>query len=65
MKLNDINVMYIQVKFYFLPLRDAACYLCWAFARAYHPEQMAPYVKQLARGLLIVALFDREVSIKI
>lgn len=42
-------------------IRDAACYLCWAFARAYHPEQMAPYVKQLARGLLIVSLFDREI----
>ncbi|KAK7066938.1 hypothetical protein SK128_026750 [Halocaridina rubra] len=42
-------------------IRDAACYLCWAFARAYHPDQMLPYVKQLATGLLIVALFDREI----
>ncbi|KAG0714956.1 Tubulin-specific chaperone D [Chionoecetes opilio] len=42
-------------------IRDAACYLCWAFARAYHPDQMAPYVNQLATGLLIVALFDREI----
>ncbi|KAK8745723.1 hypothetical protein OTU49_000345 [Cherax quadricarinatus] len=42
-------------------IRDAACYLCWAFARAYHPDQMTTYVKQLATGLLIVALFDREI----
>ncbi|XP_071539059.1 tubulin-specific chaperone D isoform X2 [Panulirus ornatus] len=42
-------------------IRDAACYLCWAFARAYHPDQMTPYVKQLATGLLIVALYDREI----
>ncbi|XP_045621060.2 tubulin-specific chaperone D isoform X2 [Procambarus clarkii] len=42
-------------------IRDAACYLCWAFARAYHPDQMAPYVEQLATGLLIVSLFDREI----
>ncbi|XP_068211073.1 tubulin-specific chaperone D isoform X2 [Palaemon carinicauda] len=42
-------------------IRDAACYLCWAFARAYHPDQMLPYVKQIATGLLIVALFDREI----
>lgn len=42
-------------------IRDAACYLCWAFARAYHPDQMTPYVNKLAVGLLIVALFDREI----
>ncbi|KAG7177956.1 Tubulin-specific chaperone D-like [Homarus americanus] len=42
-------------------IRDAACYLCWAFARAYHPEQIYPYVNQLATGLLIVTLFDREI----
>ena len=35
-------------------VRDAACYLCWAFARAYAPEVMAPYVAQLAPGLLTV-----------
>lgn len=42
-------------------IRDAACYLCWAFARAYHPDQMAPYIRELATGLIIVALFDREI----
>ncbi|KAK3890720.1 hypothetical protein Pcinc_005355 [Petrolisthes cinctipes] len=42
-------------------IRDAACYLCWSMARAYHPQQLAPYVQQLATGLLIVALFDREI----
>ncbi|KAK4314199.1 hypothetical protein Pmani_014498 [Petrolisthes manimaculis] len=42
-------------------IRDAACYLCWSMARAYHPQQLAPYIQQLATGLLIVALFDREI----
>ena len=25
-------------------VRDAACYVCWAFARAYSPEVMMPYI---------------------
>ena len=29
-------------------VRDAACYVCWAFARAYEPEVMKPYVKDIA-----------------
>ena len=35
-------------------VRDAACYVIWAFARAYAPEIMSPYVHELARGLLTV-----------
>jgi hypothetical protein len=31
------------------PVRDAACYVCWAFARAYDPKQIKPYVNQIAR----------------
>ena len=43
-------------------VRDAACYVCWAFARAYSPEVMAPYVSELSRGMLLAALFDREIN---
>ena len=30
-------------------VRDAACYVCWAFARAYDPEELLPHVNQIAR----------------
>jgi hypothetical protein len=43
-------------------VRDAACYVCWAFARAYDPSVMRPHVLPLARGMLVTALFDREVN---
>lgn len=43
-------------------VRDAACYVCWSFARAYEPEQLKPYVNAIASGLVISALFDREVN---
>ena len=44
-------------------IRDAACYVSWSFARAYSPQEMAPYVPVIAPQLLIVACFDREVSL--
>ena len=31
-------------------VRDAACYVCWAFARAYAASVMRPHVQGLARG---------------
>jgi hypothetical protein len=43
-------------------VRDAACYVCWAFARAYAPQVMSPYVSILANGLLCMAVFDRELN---
>eukprot|EP01138_Halocafeteria_seosinensis_P011721 gb/GECG01011978.1/.p1 GENE.gb/GECG01011978.1/~~gb/GECG01011978.1/.p1 ORF type:complete len:1494 (+),score=189.78 gb/GECG01011978.1/:1-4482(+) len=43
-------------------VRDAACYVCWAFARAYEPRLMKPYVEGLANAMLQVALYDREVN---
>ena len=44
-------------------IRDAACYVCWSFARAYDPEVLRPHVNKIASGLLIVTAFDREVVI--
>ena len=43
-------------------VRDAACYVCWAFARAYAPDVLRPHVLYLSRGMLVTALFDREVN---
>ena len=43
-------------------VRDAACYVCWAFARAYAPDVLRPHVLDLSRGMLVTALFDREVN---
>lgn len=43
-------------------IRDAACYMCWAFARAYNADDLKPFVQQISSGLLTVAVFDREVN---
>ncbi|KAG5683911.1 hypothetical protein PVAND_013169 [Polypedilum vanderplanki] len=43
-------------------IRDAACYVCWAFARAYDPQDLQPFVQKIATGLLIVTVFDREIN---
>ncbi len=45
-------------------VRDAACYVCWAFARAYSREVMAPHVSALADAMLVTALFDREINVR-
>ena len=43
-------------------VRDAACYTYWAFARAYDPNILKPFVLELSRSILIACLFDREVN---
>lgn len=43
-------------------IRDAACYMSWAFARAYNPQDLAPFVDRIASGLLVTTVFDREIN---
>eukprot|EP00794_Sanderia_malayensis_P017380 gene17380-19119_t len=43
-------------------VRDAACYTCWSFARAYDPKELKDYVAQISSSLLIACIFDREVN---
>ena len=43
-------------------VRDAACYVCWAFARAYSPIVMRPFIAELTAAMLITALYDREIN---
>ncbi|XP_033109918.1 tubulin-specific chaperone D-like isoform X2 [Anneissia japonica] len=43
-------------------VRDAACYVCWSFARAYDPNDIQPYVNSIASALIVTAIFDREVN---
>ncbi|CAL7948916.1 unnamed protein product [Xylocopa violacea] len=43
-------------------IRDAACYICWSFPRAYDPHIIQPYVKEIAAMLLVVTCFDREIN---
>ena len=42
-------------------VRDAACYLCWALARVSEPRD-AGLAHLMARKLMMVCLFDREVN---
>uniref|UniRef100_A0A8C9LU74 Tubulin-specific chaperone D n=1 Tax=Piliocolobus tephrosceles TaxID=591936 RepID=A0A8C9LU74_9PRIM len=43
-------------------VRDAACYVCWAFARAYEPRELKPFVTAISSALVITAVFDRDVN---
>lgn len=43
-------------------IRDAACYVCWSFSRAYESHILAPFVKDIASALLVVTCFDREIN---
>ncbi|XP_039332583.1 tubulin-specific chaperone D isoform X2 [Saimiri boliviensis] len=43
-------------------VRDAACYVCWAFARAYEPQELKPFVTTISSALLITTVFDRDIN---
>lgn len=43
-------------------IRDAACYMCWAFARAYEPSVLKQFINKIAAGLLVTTVFDREIN---
>jgi hypothetical protein len=43
-------------------VRDAASYVCWAFARAYAPEVLSPFVDMFSEAMLLASLFDREIN---
>ncbi|KAF9779616.1 TBCD protein [Thelephora terrestris] len=45
-------------------VRDAASYVLWSLARAHDPKALAPHASGLAKRLITVALFDREVHIR-
>ncbi|KAJ7670233.1 TBCD protein [Mycena rosella] len=45
-------------------VRDAAAYVLWALARAQDPSALAPHADNLARRLVTVALYDREIHIR-
>lgn len=45
-------------------VRDAASYVCWAFARAYDPAVLQAHVGQLAAQLLVTAVYDRESNVR-
>lgn len=44
-------------------VRDAACYACWSFARAYDAALFLPRLERtLAPAMLITCVFDRELN---
>jgi tubulin-specific chaperone D len=43
-------------------VRDAAAYVCWAFARTYRPEAMVACLPVLTPALLMTSCYDREVN---
>ncbi len=45
-------------------VRDAACYCCWAFARAYKASDFACHVQQVSQKLILATLFDRELNVR-
>ena len=44
-------------------VRDAAAYVCWAFARSFPAETLVPTADQLGPALMAAACYDREVHV--
>jgi tubulin-specific chaperone D len=45
-------------------VRDAAAYALWSLPRAYDASIIAPFANKLARNLVSVSAYDREVHIR-
>ena len=45
-------------------MRDAAAYALWSLPRAYDASTIAPLANRLARNLVSVSVYDREVHIR-
>ncbi|CAJ0577645.1 unnamed protein product, partial [Mesorhabditis spiculigera] len=45
-------------------VRDAACFVIWAWARAFAPEKLEGFTQRVAEKLICCALFDREISVR-
>eukprot|EP00049_Salpingoeca_infusionum_P003287 m.65120 g.65120 ORF g.65120 m.65120 type:complete len:1273 (-) comp12047_c0_seq2:165-3983(-) len=45
-------------------VRDAACYVAWAFARAYDASIMGTHADVVAAHLVVTTVFDREPSVR-
>ncbi|KAK0503901.1 TBCD protein [Armillaria luteobubalina] len=45
-------------------VRDAAAYVIWALARSKNPNELAPHAEKVARQLVTVSLYDREIHIR-
>jgi hypothetical protein len=43
-------------------IKEASCYVCLAFARAYAPSVLRPHVPVLSTALVLTSMFDREVN---
>ncbi|KAA1469978.1 TBCD protein [Dentipellis sp. KUC8613] len=45
-------------------VRDAAAYVLWSLARTHETPALQPFAKDLARNLVSVSVYDREVQIR-
>lgn len=45
-------------------VRDAACYVVWSIVRSFRSDLILEWLPQIGRQLIVVALFDREVSVR-
>ncbi|KAG8910157.1 hypothetical protein FRC01_006494, partial [Tulasnella sp. 417] len=45
-------------------VRDAVCYVLWAMARAQSKDSFRPFFLEMARRLVTVSVFDREVHVR-